>query len=286
MTGYGKGESVGTNYQLTTEIKSVNHRFRDCRFKIGQLFFPYEIELRKKIENVFGRGSFEVYVNYKKVSNAERFDEIDNEKVIAFLGKMKEISMKADVPVEFRGSEFLRQEFQVDKNDEREQELVKLLYESFDEALSNLKQARNQEGKSLLTKILTYLQEYKELFKIIEGHADNYQELIKDRLLEKFKQFDESTSIDEPRFLQEVIYYLEKVDIHEEIDRIKTHLSKLEDLFKKDSEKGRQIDFILQELGRETNTIGSKSSISEVSQTVVQMKVRLEKIREQALNLE
>ena len=92
--------------------------------------------------------------------------------------------------------------------------------------------------------------------------------------------------VDEPRFMQEVIYYLEKMDIQEELNRIQIHLEKFDSIFKTGGEVGRQLDFLLQELNRETNTTGSKSSVEEISSRVVQMKVHMEKIREQALNLE
>jgi len=109
---------------------------------------------------------------------------------------------------------------------------------------------------------------------------------MKKKLINSFKENKEKLEVDESRFLQEMIYYLEKLDISEEINRIKVHLEKVNDLLAKGGEVGRQIDFLVQELNRETNTIGSKSSIIDISEQVVIMKNQLEKIREQGLNLE
>ena len=115
---------------------------------------------------------------------------------------------------------------------------------------------------------------------------DSYQEQIKDKLLKRFETENSNLKIDDSRFHQEVIYYLEKLDIDEEVNRIDIHLNKLDKIFNSTGEVGRQIDFLVQELNRETNTIGSKSASGEISENVIQMKVQLEKIREQALNIE
>ena len=123
-------------------------------------------------------------------------------------------------------------------------------------------------------------------FQKIESSVESIQKNIETRLRKRFETFSQELNVDEPRFLQEVVYYMEKLDISEEINRIHTHFDRLSELIEKGGEVGRQIEFLLQELNRETNTIGSKSSMEDISESVVQMKVQLEKMREQALNLE
>jgi uncharacterized protein (TIGR00255 family) len=113
-----------------------------------------------------------------------------------------------------------------------------------------------------------------------------YPDMMKEKLEAKFKEKLKDIQVDEGRFLQEIVYYLEKLEVDEEINRAKIHLHKLRGVLNSSGEIGRQIDFLLQELGRETNTLGSKSAHQEISSHVVEMKVQLEKIREQALNLE
>ena len=285
MTGFGKGEVEGDKYTVSVEIKTVNNRFKDIRFKMSSLFNSQEIPLKKKIEAKFSRGSFEVYVNFKKAKKAKSIADLDNQKVINFLKQIKEISDLSGVELEFSPTEFLRSDFYVDDDDKGEQ-LEELMLKAFDSALESLESSRVEEGGKLLIK----LNEHKAVF---ESHYQNvvelkstYQDGVKEKLQKRFETDGSGLNIDEPRFLQEVIYYLEKLDVDEEINRITIHLEKLTDVFKMPGEIGRQIDFLMQELNRETNTIGSKSGNSDISSNVVQMKVQLEKIREQALNLE
>lgn len=286
MTGFGKSEVEGKNIQLTVEVKSVNNRFKDIRFKMSSLFTPIEIELRNLINGSFKRGSFDVYINFKRVDTASRFDDIDEDKVSAFLSKVKSISIAQGLDITVRPTEFLRAEFVKDQDEKINEVLWELAREAFPKALKSLKSSREVEGAKLVTVLQGHREKYMEHFSVIDGLADTFQKSVTDRLEKRFAEFKTSMPVDEPRFMQEVIFYLEKMDIHEEINRIKIHLSKLDSMLVEGGEVGRQIDFLIQELNRETNTTGSKSTVNEVSECVVQMKVHLEKIREQGLNLE
>ena len=159
--------------------------------------------------------------------------------------------------------------------------------DAFELAISDLKISREEEGSKLIDTLKMHRDEFNIHFKKVSDLRNSYQEQVKDKLTKRFENDAKELNLDEPRFLQEVIYYLEKLDIDEEINRINIHLEKLEKILTGEHlELGRQIDFLIQELNRETNTIGSKSGASEISENVVQMKVQLEKIREQALNLQ
>jgi uncharacterized protein (TIGR00255 family) len=149
-----------------------------------------------------------------------------------------------------------------------------------------LKISRSGEGEKLVSKLLEHLGVYEACLVEVEKLKNLYPEMIKDKLTQKMSEKLKDLKVDESRFLQEVIYYLEKLEIEEEITRANIHLGKLKSVLNSSGEIGRQIDFLLQELGRETNTMGSKSAHPDISSNVVEMKVQLEKIREQALNLE
>jgi uncharacterized protein (TIGR00255 family) len=211
--------------------------------------------------------------------------EIDYDKVSAFLNEMKKVSEKTGVELEFSPTEFMKSDFYVE-DESKEEELSELLIPAFDAALLALEASRIEEGQKLVKKLEEHAGLYTSHFEKINGLKDSYQDKVKEKLKKRFETDASGLAVDEPRFLQEVIYYLEKLDIDEEINRIIIHLEKLSGIFASKTEVGRQIDFLVQELNRETNTIGSKSGNSEISQHVVQMKVQLEKIREQALNLE
>jgi uncharacterized protein (TIGR00255 family) len=286
MTGFGKGECVNDKYKLVVEMKSVNHRFKDMRFRMGSVFSSKELGLRKAIEKKFSRGSFDIAIFYKVVQKEALFDDLDMNKIDLFLGKMKTLADSKNIPLTMRACEFLRSDFVADQETEKEKELSSLLEGAFDSALNALAASRKEEGDNLIEVLNTHRLEYQKHFKVVVGGASEYKKIVEERLTKRLNEKKGELEIDEPRYLQEVIYYLEKLDVHEEIDRIGIHLKKLEALLAQENEKGRQIDFILQELGRETNTIGSKSGQGVISETVIQMKVQLEKMREQALNIE
>lgn len=285
MTGFGKGESESDNFIVTVEMKTVNNRFRDVRFKMSSLFNSLEIPLKKKIEKKFSRGSFDIYVNYKKNTSTKTFTDLDKEKVAGFIGDLKEVANKTGVAMEFSPTDFLRSDFYTD-DESKEEQLETLLMSSFDKAIENLESSRVEEGQKLIEKLKEHKAQYVSHFEKIPPLKDSYQKTVREKLLKRFDSELKGTSVDESRFLQEVIYYMEKLDIDEEITRINVHLDKLDKILNAKGEIGRQIDFLIQELNRETNTIGSKSGSSDISENVVQMKVQLEKIREQGLNLE
>ena len=156
----------------------------------------------------------------------------------------------------------------------------------FREACKELHKSRKEECLKIKKQLLSYKDLYIAEFNKIKPFSDTYEESIKIKLVGRLDEFMSSETQDRQRLQQEIIFYLEKLDINEELDRIKFHWEKFSDLMEHDQEVGRQVDFLLQELNRETNTIGSKSGHTEISSIVVQLKTYLEKIREQNLNLE
>lgn len=286
MTGFGHSEIVGKVYSVTCEIKTVNNRFKDIRFKMGSIFNSKEMEFKKLIELDFKRGSFDIMLNYKKSEGAQSFDMIDTKKIDEYLAKIIPVIKKQNLNIELKPTDFLRGEFYIDRGNEMEEELHGLGLKAIKEAILKLKKSREEEGNKLVETLKDHFLEYSKAYEKISGFKSGYQELVREKLLKKFKEEKELKNIDENRFLQEVVYYLEKLDIDEEIGRVKIHLSKVDKIFKDGGEVGKPLDFLLQELGRETNTIGSKAQKVEISECVVSMKVHLEKIREQTLNLE
>jgi uncharacterized protein (TIGR00255 family) len=285
MTGFGKGETENDKYVVSVEIKTVNNRFKDIRFKMSNIFNALEIPLKKKLDSRFNRGSFDIYVNYKKNTSVESAVEIDKNKVIAYIKELKSIAELTQTSMQFSPTDFLRGDFYMD-DESREELLEGLLLESFDKAIVNLEKSRIEEGLKLKEKLIEHRGVYEEFYQKIIPLKNEYQTIVREKLTKKFENEFKGSTIDDSRFMQEVIYYLEKLDIDEEINRISVHLAKFDKLVNSDKEIGREVDFLVQELNRETNTIGSKSGLSQISEYVVQMKVQLEKIREQALNLE
>lgn len=286
MTGFGRGEGSSNDYTVTVEIKSVNHRFKDTRFKMSSVFNSCEIEMKKKLGETFKRGSFDIFINYRRSESNSKFSDIDPAKVNDFLKSVKTMTEAQGVQLTAEATGFLRNEFYMDQDLSKDENLMKATWEAFDKAIVALASSREQEGSKMLKVIEDHKGKYQEYYNFINSKADSFQASVEEKLKKRFQEYASELKVDEPRFMQEVIYYLEKLDVHEEINRIQAHLEKLDKILSGGGEIGRQIDFLIQELNRETNTIGSKSNLKEISDSVVQMKVQLEKIREQGLNLE
>lgn len=284
MTGFGRGESESENYTVTVELKSVNHRFKDVRFKMSSIFNSIEIDLKKTLFDTVKRGSLEAYINFRRAETNSKFQDIDQAKVKEFIELMKQSLPEEKLSLE--PTQFLRSEFYKDNDLSTDEELLNLTKEAFKKACATLLESRKQEGQKLHKVLEDHRNQYESHFKQIESLTDDFQKNVEEKLRKRISEYQDQIQADEQRLLQEVIFYLEKLDVHEEINRIKSHLKKFDELLASDNEVGRQIDFLVQELNRETNTIGSKSSLESISNNVVQMKVQLEKIREQGLNLE
>lgn len=286
MTGFGQSVSQSDNFIVSVEMKSVNNRFKDIRFKMPSTMNSHEIELKKEMTDMFSRGSFDVYVNVKRAENKNRFDDLDAKKVSQFVQKVKSLVKDEGITPTLSMTDLLRFEFMVEQDEGNQQELTDLLFSSFRGALKELKESREVEGGKLIKVLEKHLDNYKTHFKVIEQNAEHFKANVEEKLKKRVDEYKALVNVDQGRLLQEVIFYLEKIDIHEEINRIHSHLEKFQNLLKSSNDVGRQIDFLIQEFGRETNTVGSKSTMKEISDAVVQMKLQLEKMREQGLNIE
>ncbi|RPJ74698.1 MAG: YicC family protein [Alphaproteobacteria bacterium] len=286
MTGFAQAVAQSSNFVVSVEIKSVNNRFKDIRFKMPASLSALEIELKKELNEFFSRGTFDVYVNVKRAENKSRFDDLDANKISQFIAKIAPVLRSNNLEAKVNMTDFLRSEFFIDQDEENQTELSDLALKAFKGAVVELKNSRVSEGEKLIKVLVKHLESYRSHFVIIEANAEHFKKNVEEKLKKRVDDYKSLIDVDQSRLLQEVVFYLEKIDIHEEINRIHAHLEKFQNLLKSTNEVGRQIDFIIQELNRETNTMGSKSTMKEISDAVVQMKVQLEKMREQGLNIE
>jgi len=285
MTGIGVAESLELGHALTIEVKSVNSRFKDIRVRLPHQFSSLEMEVRKMIGEGFKRGTFDVAVNLKKQQTQGAFAHVDATKVREFIYQMSELCSDAKVAPQVDICGFLRNEFYQEEIDNKEK-MHEFFFATLKKSLSKLNEARVQEGQKLVVVVQEHLQNFKKHLVEVEADAADYQKNVEQKLVKKIQDFSTEMNLDKPRFLQEVIYYMEKLDVHEELNRLKSHIQKFENIMKGTQEVGKEVDFLLQEMNRETNTIGSKSGTEKVSHAVVAMKLQLEKMREQTLNLE
>lgn len=285
MTGFGQGIFTSKNYQVFAEVRSVNHRFLNLNLRIPQEISPLEADIRKSTAENFLRGSIDVSISYQKNEPA-RF-EINHFLIEGFLKVMNEIKENYNIAgsIDLNTIARLPQVISL-KREEITDELRCAVFEALDKAFKQLQEMQTKEGKAIektlnesLEKIESLAAKIDELASLV--HQDYFQ-LISKRISELI-----SIQLDEARLAQEVAYLAERADITEENSRIKIHLSQIRSLVaSQDRNIGKRLDFIAQELNRETNTILSKTPNIRIKELALEIKGEVEKIREQVQNVE
>ena len=284
MTGYGKAELNLTNANFTIEVRSLNSKQIDANVKMSSIYRDKEIGLRKLLSEKLQRGKIELSIwressesNTKYTLNTELIKEYFSQ--IDQLTKDLGINAKEIMPSLLKMPEVLvKGEEKADDNEWDE------IAKGVDTAIANILQFRMNEGKKLEADITARINKLATLLVEVAPFASSRIEKVKKSLADKLAEID-TKNIDENRFEQELIYYLEKQDITEEQVRLDAHLNYFIETMEADSPNGKKLGFIGQEIGREINTIGSKSSDAGMQKIVVQMKDELEKIKEQLLNI-
>jgi len=279
MTGFGKTERTQANKTITIEIRVLNSKTVDISSRIPQRYKELDILFRKKIIKSLKRGKIDLTILYK--SNEESNSFINKSIVEGYISQLKDFQdyKESDLlSIAMRLPETLKTE----KNDINEEEKSNLLL-LLDKTLSKVISFREQEGQ-ILSNDFIYRSELliKYLDQISKIDA-NRKTKIKERLNTEIKKL--KVDIDQNRLEQEMIYYIEKLDITEEKIRLKNHISYFDETLGSENSEGKKLGFICQEMGREINTIGSKANDFEIQKIVVQMKDELEKIKEQLLNI-
>ena len=294
MTGYGKAELNLTNANFTIEVKSLNSKQIDANIKMSSIYREKEVGLRKLITEKLVRGKVELSIWREEISSASSY-YINKEAVKVYHQQINELGKELGYKEPFSILErdiyrdlmqtMVRMPDIMIKGEEApdEDEWLKV-EESVCLAVNNLVQFRKDEGKKLEEDIRKRINNIAQLLENIAPLAEQRIEKVKNSLQDKLAEL-ESKNIDENRFEQELIYYLEKQDITEEQVRLSAHLNYFLETIDASSPNGKKLGFIGQEIGREINTIGSKSSEAGMQKLVVQMKDELEKIKEQLLNV-
>lgn len=287
MTGFGKATVDYGTKKVIVEVKSLNSKQLDINLRTPSLYKEKDIEIRNMIKNVLERGKVDMYIYF---DNAE--DEKDvavNQSVVKqYYKQMLEVS--SSLGIEIDKGELLQtvmrfpDTMQV-KMDELDEEAWNALKSAIEKALADVDQFRIQEGKVLIADILKRVDLIKSLSAEVPQFEKQRVVTIKQRLQDKMKEWCEIKNIDENRLEQEIIYYLEKLDITEEKVRLANHCKYFIETVEQEEAPGRKLGFIAQEIGREINTMGSKANDHDIQKLVVRMKDELEKIKEQSLNV-
>ena len=285
MTGYGKSEAVFEGKKIHVEIKSLNSKSLDLSTRIAPLYREKEIEIRKMVAAALERGKVDMNVWVEKTLQSSA--SINEEAVQNYVQQIRQISQNCGISepqnnwweVMVRLPETLLSS-QVETLDEAEWEVVK---KAIEEALDNLQEFRRQEGAALEQKFTQKLDNIECLLKQIETYETTRVAKIKERIISGLSEL-KAVAYDQNRLEQELIYYIEKLDISEEKQRLANHLKYFRETMADGHAQGKKLGFIAQEMGREINTTGSKSNQAEMQNIVVKMKDELEQIKEQVLN--
>lgn len=290
MTGYGRGECTMYERKFTVEIKAVNHRYNDITVKLPRAIMGFEDEIKKAISKKVFRGKLDVFVNFESFSQEDINISVNEPLAKSYtetLRKLKsDLHLDGDVTIEIVSK--FPDVITVDKsisNENTENEIRECLMKAVEDATDAFVAMRKVEGETLKKNIIEKVAFVNDALQKIEERAPWVSKDYRARLEAKLADLDE-IQVDESRLLTEVLLFADKACIDEEITRLHSHISQMYSIVEENVPVGRKLDFLVQEMNRETNTIGSKSNDIEITNHVVDIKSEIEKIREQIQNIE
>lgn len=288
MTGFGAAFAETEDYKVSVEVKAVNQRFLEINFHMGRQLNAWEDVLRKAIKKVVARGKMDVFINYVDKRENQAEIRVDKGLVLAYqqalnnMSDMLHVARPDDVQVFMGFPDVLKVDTSVNL-----EEMKPVLLQAMQDALQAFDKMRATEGENIREDFLSRIKKLEAMRAKIRELAPGIVSAYRDHLRQTIAQALEYQTFDETRLIQETAVYADRVDITEEIVRLESHFGQFRQIVENAAEPvGRKIDFLIQEINRETNTIGSKANSTEAAQLVVDMKSEIEKLREQVQNIE
>lgn len=288
MTGFGRAQKEIDGYVITVELKSVNHRYFEFSSRVPRQYGFLDEKLKSYINGKASRGKIECYVTIEAL-NTDTADVVVNHTLAtAYVNALKEIAETYELKDDFGASTISRfpEVLVVRKSDEDEEKLWGYVQEVCSEAIDKFVAMREVEGSKMKDDIYSRGQFILDCVSYIEERSPQTVKEYNDKLVERVHELLGDVSLDESRILQEVAIYADKVAVAEETVRLRSHIEQLNTFISSDEPVGRKMDFLVQEINRETNTIGSKANDVDIARKVVDIKAEVEKIREQIQNIE
>ena len=287
MTGFGLGRFENSGREYTVEIKAINHRYNDISIKMPRYLNSLEDKVRSYISQNISRGKLDVFISLVNMSNEGRNIKVDRGLAEIYIREMKALINEYGIGDDITATSLMRMPDMVIIDNEAEEELyLKELMVAIEMAVNNLKTAREQEGKRLADDIKARLEKVSKYVLEVEQRSSSLLEEYKVKLINRVNELNANDIMDENRLGQEIVLFADKSSICEEVTRLKSHIKSLENMLNADGPIGKKLDFLLQEMNRETNTIGSKANCLDITNAVVEMKNEIENIREQIQNIE
>ena len=287
MTGFGRVNLEENSRGYQVEIKSVNHKYSDINIKMPRTISYLEEDVRKIISSKIKRGKIDVFISFENYSEDGKNIRINKEIAKIYIDNLKELAQEEQIGANIEVTDITKlPDVLVIKNNDNEEIIKKELTKVVSKATDKLIDMRKKEGekiaKDILKRVNNINNRTKEISKHSTGLIDEYIVKLETRIKEILKTDD----VDKSRLAQEVVIYADKCSIQEEIIRLESHISQLKTLIQSDEAIGKKLDFIIQEMNRETNTIGSKANNIDITNNVINIKTELEDIREQIQNIE
>jgi len=288
MTGYGRAETVQEGRNIIVEAKSVNHRFLEILLRTPSALFPLEMEFKKKISERFKRGRIEVSIRLEGGNADVSPVNLNMEIARNYFDVLTRLKAEFDLqsPITLKTLAGFRDIFSPPAETQLSPDFLNQVEKTFLESLTKLGNMRQDEGLALFQDMDMRLKAINEILEAIKLRAPQVVVEYQQRLSERIKELTAGYELEESRLVQEVAIMAERSDITEEIVRMHSHISQFEEFLLSEGTEGRKIDFLLQEMNREINTIGSKVSDVEITRRVIEVKSELGKLREQAQNIE
>jgi len=283
MTAFARHQGETDEVTFTWEIKSVNHRYLENSFKLPEPFRGLEIPLRNELRKRLARGKVDVHLQFER-KQGEGELAINAARVQELMQAVSQINEQCGLDSKPSAWQLLQSNGVLQQDEPGEEEVQQALLEGFDRAISALVQARESEGEKLGSLIGERLEEIARLAKRVEQLVPDIVAAQRERLQTRMAELQ--LDIDPERLAQEAAIYAQKIDVAEEVDRLRAHLGEVEKALSSGKPCGRRLDFLMQELNREANTLGSKSVQVYTSQAAVDLKVLIEQMREQVQNIE
>ncbi len=288
MTGYGRARETVNQRDITVEVRSVNNRFLDCTVKIPRVYTFCEDAVKSRVQKAVTRGKVDVFVTIASVGAESSVVVVNHDLAAGYVRALRTLAEEYDLrdDTSVLGVARFSDVLSVTKADEDLESLSADICAVLDEALAGYTAMRETEGRKLQEDIEARLAAIEELTEKIEIRSPRTVAEYRERLTAKMKEVLQSASIDENRILMEAAVYADKVAVDEETVRLRSHTAQLRAMLQAGGVVGRKVDFLIQELNREANTVGSKCSDLEITGYVVALKAEIEKMREQIQNVE
>ncbi|MFR2570441.1 MAG: YicC/YloC family endoribonuclease [Clostridia bacterium] len=287
MTGYGRADKKVELRDYQIEIKSVNHKYLDITIKMPKNISHKEEEIKKLVKSKLHRGKIDILVTFTDNSVENKKITLNTDLAKIYINQLRELAQEEKIWSDIQVTDIAKfPDVLIVENNQDDEMLEQELQEVTMQALNQLIEMRRNEGNKIAEDLQKRIGEIKEKVENISNLSTGLIENYIVKLNARIKELAQDCEIDENRIAQEVVIYADKCSVEEEVTRLNSHISQFKELLKSDENVGKKLDFIIQEMNRETNTIGSKANSLEITNEVINIKTQLENIREQVQNIE